>query len=74
MKPENILLDSQGNVKVCDFGWSAETVDARNTFCGTYDYMAPEMLHNNPHDYRVDIWALGILLYELLHGKAPFTR
>lgn len=49
-------------------------MDARNTFCGTYDYMAPEMLHNNPHDYRVDIWALGILLYELLHGKAPFTR
>ncbi|CAD8085592.1 unnamed protein product [Paramecium primaurelia] len=74
LKPENILLDDQGNVKLCDFGWSAESVEMRSTFCGTFDYMAPEMLHNKPHDYRVDIWALGILLYELLHGNAPFTK
>ncbi|CAD8098088.1 unnamed protein product [Paramecium sonneborni] len=74
LKPENILLDEQGNVKLCDFGWSAESVEMRSTFCGTFDYMAPEMLHNKPHDYRVDIWALGILLYELLHGNAPFTK
>ena len=43
----------------------------RSTFCGTLEYMAPEMLNNKPHDFRVDIWALGIFLYELIHGKSP---
>jgi len=42
------------------------------TFCGTYDYMAPEMLNNGKHDFSLDIWSVGILLYELLHGYAPF--
>ncbi len=60
------------NIKICDFGWSAEE-GLRNTFCGTLDYMSPEMLSNKPHDYRVDIWAMGILLYEMLHGNAPFA-
>ena len=69
MKPDNILLDEGGNVKLCDFGWCAESVEEkRGTFCGTLDYMPPEILNNQSHDYRVDIWALGILLYELLHG------
>lgn len=44
----------------------------RTTFCGTIDYMAPEMLKNEPHDHSLDIWCLGILLYELIHGFAPF--
>lgn len=44
----------------------------RKTFCGTYEFMAPEILENQGYDYRVDIWSLGILLYELLHGYSPF--
>ena len=44
----------------------------RTTFCGTYEYMAPEMLFEDTYDEKIDIWALGILLYEMLHGMAPF--
>ena len=44
----------------------------RTTFCGTIDYMSPEMLEDKPHDHNLDLWCLGILLYELLHGHAPF--
>jgi len=73
LKPENLLLDKHGNIKLCDFGWSAEgQSNKRTTFCGTIDYMAPEMLMNQPHDHRLDIWCLGILLYELVHGVPPF--
>ena len=68
-----MLLDSYQNIKICDFGWCAEDIKAkRTTFCGTYEYMAPEMLFKAEYDYRVDVWALGILLYEMLHGFAPF--
>jgi len=72
LKPENLLLDGEGNIKLCDFGWSADTSTKRVTFCGTVDYMAPEMLKNHPYDHRLDIWCLGILLFEILHGDAPF--
>jgi serine/threonine protein kinase len=66
-------LDSYSNIKICDFGWCAEDINAkRTTFCGTYEYMAPEMLFKAEYDYKVDIWALGVLLYEMLHGFAPF--
>ena len=73
LKPENLLLDKHGNIKLCDFGWSAEGQNnKRTTFCGTIDYMAPEMLMNQPHDHRLDIWCLGVLLFELIHGVPPF--
>jgi serine/threonine protein kinase len=67
-------MDKEGNIKLCDFGWAAEANirESRLSYCGTVDYMAPEMLKNEPHDYSLDIWCLGILLYELLHGHAPF--
>lgn len=74
LKPENLLLDNEGNIKLCDFGWSAEAISnqKRTTFCGTIDYMSPEMIKNEPHDHTLDIWCLGVLLYELIHGDAPF--
>ena len=72
IKPENILLDSTGCLKICDFGWCAKGTETRTTFCGTLDYMAPEMVMGAGHTFAVDIWALGILLYELVHGNAPF--
>lgn len=74
LKPENILLDENLNVKICDFGWSAEYLptEIRQTLCGTYEYMAPEIFFRKQQTKKTDIWALGILLYELFHGHAPF--
>ena len=72
LKPENILIDKTGCVKICDLGWCGKGGESRKTFCGTLDYMAPEMVKGLQHSYEVDIWALGVLLYEMLHGYAPF--
>lgn len=71
IKPENILLDDNFSVKLCDFGWSCYLEDDqyRTTVCGTYEYMSPEILGTRFHTNKVDIWCLGILLYELLHGE-----
>ena len=75
LKPENILLDSKLNAKICDFGWSVLLNEkaTRTTFCGTYEYMAPEILNSQSYDLSVDIWSLGILLYEIFHLKTPFN-
>ena len=74
LKPENILLDENNNAKICDFGWSAEYFEdvKRETLCGTFEYMAPEVFFRNQQTKKTDIWSLGILLYELYHGYAPF--
>ncbi len=62
-QPENILLSCKKNVaKLCDFGFAA-ILGERKTLCGTYEYMSPEMIQNRPYDYKIDIWALGILLF-----------
>lgn len=76
LKPENLLIGENNELKICDFGWCVE-FDAdenrpRTTFCGTLEYMAPEMISSKPHTHLVDVWSLGILLFELCHGKAPF--
>lgn len=75
LKPENLLLDKNTNIKLCDFGWCAEYSDyeKRQTFCGTSEYMAPEIFGNKKQDFKIDIWSLGILLFEMYHKKAPFT-
>ena len=74
LKPENLLLDEGFNIKICDFGWSCYLEDnqVRTTVCGTYEYMSPEIVNEKFHTNKVDIWGLGILLYEMIHGKAPF--
>jgi len=74
LKPENVLLFPGGRAKLADFGWCAQlTNDGRKTFCGTMDYLSPEMVSQQPHDHRVDVWALGVLLYEMLTGDPPFS-
>jgi len=76
LKPENILMCDGNVAKLADFGWCAELNKdggLRHTFCGTWDYLSPEMVNNEPHDFTVDIWALGVLLFEMLTGKPPFT-
>ena len=58
---------------MADFGWSIHTPSSkRQTMCGTLDYLCPEVVDHRPHDYRIDIWSLGVLAYELTAGKAPF--
>jgi len=74
IKPENILLDAEGHAKLADFGWSnvMDNVSLRATFCGTPDYLAPEMIRGEGHNESLDMWEMGVLLYEMTVGKAPF--
>ena len=75
IKPENLLLNEGGRILLADYGWSNFNVegDVRKTFCGTPEYIAPEMLLKKGHDTRVDIWSIGILMFELLSGYSPFV-
>ena len=75
IKPENLLLDENYRIKLSDFGWAnyQEENQLRKTFCGTPEYLSPEMIRKTGHNYLVDIWTLGVLLFELLAGYAPFT-
>ena len=73
IKPENFLLMNKDLIKLCDFGWSTEIeIGNRTTFCGTFEYMAPEIINDEPYEKGVDVWALGVLLYELFYGFTPF--
>ncbi|XP_053611097.2 cGMP-dependent protein kinase, isozyme 2 forms cD4/T1/T3A/T3B isoform X3 [Plodia interpunctella] len=75
LKPENLLLDSKGYVKLVDFGFSKKLQASRKTwtFCGTPEYVAPEVIMNRGHDISADYWSLGVLMFELLTGSPPFT-
>ncbi|CAH8563019.1 unnamed protein product [Schistosoma turkestanicum] len=75
LKPENLLLDHRGYVKLCDFGFAKRVGHGKKTwtFCGTPEYVAPEIILNKGHDHSADYWSLGILIYELLTGSPPFT-
>ena len=75
LKPENILLDSVGHVVLTDFGLCKEGIaisDTTTTFCGTPEYLAPEVIRKQPYDNTVDWWCLGAVLYEMLYGLPPF--
>lgn len=75
LKPENILLDYQGHIALCDFGLcklDMKDEDRTNTFCGTPEYLAPELLMGQGYNKTVDWWTLGVLLYEMLTGLPPY--
>ena len=75
IKPENILVGLDGELKIADFGWSVHApTSRRTTLCGTLDYLPPEMIEGKDHDASVDVWSLGVLLYEFLVGSPPFEE
>lgn len=74
LKLENVLVDDKGYLKVIDYGLAKIYKDdeVSHSFCGTPEYIAPEMLNGTGHDMSVDWWAVGILLYEMMFGVTPF--
>ena len=73
IKPENILLFDNNICKLCDFGWCVKLDGKqRSTFCGTAEYMSPEIVNKLDYSKEIDVWSLGILLYEMVHGYSPF--
>ena len=75
LKPENVLIDSDGHIKLTDFGLSKKFFNGEQktySFCGTPEYLAPEILKGIGHDQAVDFWSLGALIYEMMAGAPPF--
>ncbi|XP_051137417.1 mitogen-activated protein kinase kinase 6 [Andrographis paniculata] len=77
IKPSNLLVNHKGEVKITDFGVSAmlaSSMGQRDTFVGTYNYMAPERISGSSYDYKSDMWSLGMVILECAIGRFPYTK
>ncbi|KAJ8660019.1 hypothetical protein O0I10_004246 [Lichtheimia ornata] len=72
LKPENLLLDASGHIRITDFGFAKHVPDITWTLCGTPDYLAPEIIQSKGYGKAADWWSLGILIFEMLAGYPPF--
>lgn len=75
LKLDNVLLDADGHIKLTDYGMCKEGLgpgDTTSTFCGTPNYIAPEILRGEEYGFSVDWWALGVLMFEMMAGRSPF--
>ncbi|CAH8663607.1 unnamed protein product [Schistosoma curassoni] len=72
LKPENLLLDYSGHLKMTDFGFAKHVKDRTYSLCGTPEYLAPEILQGKGHNHAADWWTTGIIIYEMLVGRPPF--
>uniref|UniRef100_A0A7E4V9L7 Protein kinase C-like 3 n=1 Tax=Panagrellus redivivus TaxID=6233 RepID=A0A7E4V9L7_PANRE len=76
LKLDNVLIDAEGHIKLTDYGMCKENIgptDVTQTFCGTPNYIAPEILRGESYGFSVDWWALGVLMYEMMAGRSPFN-
>ena len=78
LKPENILIDNEGHIRLTDFGLSKDGLDEDNnetaSFCGTTEYLAPEIIRDKKYTYSVDLYSLGVVLLEMMTGRNPFKH
>jgi len=74
LKPENLLINELGHIKLVDFGFAKQIIDRSYSMCGTPEYLAPEIILSTGHDKRVDLWSLGILIFDMLAGYPPFNQ
>lgn len=73
LKPENLMIDTEGYIRVVDFGFAKKVKKKTYTLCGTPEYLAPELVLGKGHNRAVDLWAVGILVYEMIYGSSPFA-